>query len=91
MVPEGSESQGQSLVTAGWVLSLAALPVPTSAIAALVVGTIAIVRGQVVSGAAIIWVAALLGIAGGLLWYELLDLEDVLFFPDPPDYVIQGR
>jgi hypothetical protein len=86
-----ADAHAQDLVTTGWVLAGVSLAVPTSAIAAVLVGTIAIVRGRVVAGAAIVWLAALFGIAGGLLWYELLDLHEVLFWPDPPEYVPYGR
>ena len=69
---------------AGFVLAGASLVVPPSAVPALIVGAIAVARGQVVAGAAIMWLAAVLGVAGALIWYDALNLAELFFHPDPP-------
>ena len=69
---------------AGFVLAGASLVVPPSAVPALIVGAIAVARGQVVAGAAIMWLAAALGASGALIWYDALNLAELFFYPEPP-------
>ena len=72
---------------AGFVLAGASLVIPPSAVPALIVGAIAVARGQVVAGAAIMWLAAALGAAGALIWYDALNLAELFFYPEPPPSV----
>lgn len=70
------------LAVAGFVLAGISLPIPTSTIPAMIVGAIAVARGRVAAGAVIMCVAPLFGIVGALIWYDALNLNELIFYPD---------